>query len=228
MINAPLNRPHLSRLAYALIPILLAACSGGSGGDGDSSFTDAQRTYEESTARRTAEVAGTLTAASVEQLASGASVNESFAKQFQGEISNFTIFLCDQIKALGNRAGSGDTKTKRLDNVRVASEELVRDGFARALLEKVLALPAEQRETLLDALGLKATSTDSAELPGTQALKNAGLLDAQGQIAIPQRGTDQYTRYERWLQEEAPGLAGTISILSGNARAEIDRCASSA
>ena len=228
MTNLPLGRPSIIRLAYALIP-LLAACSGNSGGGAsDSGYNEALRAYEESVAQRTAEVAGAIAAAYLEELSSGVSDADAIAKRFQNEITGLSGSLCDQIKALGGKAGSGDTKTRRLDEARVTSEELVRDGFVRALLEKILAASPEQREQLLLTLGVKASGASAAEVQGTAALQEVGLFDGQNQISIPQRGTDQYVRYERWLSSQAPGFAGITSKLMGNAKAEIDRCSSSA
>lgn len=204
--------------------MVCAACSGG----GDSSgYAEELKAFQLSAAARADAVAGPIAAAYVEGLAPERS-DDDFLEKVQGEVTGLTRFLCDQIKALGAKAGSGDTKVKRLDDLRVTSEEMVRDGFARALLEKLLAAPAEWREQLLDALGVRATGNDGGELRGTAALQNAGVIDAQGHVAVPARGTDHYTRYERWLSAEAPGLAGTLSKLQGDVRAELDRCSSSA
>ena len=59
-------------------------------------------------------------AAYVELRASGGSLDDSFARRFRNEISTFTASLCDQIKALGEKAGSGDTRSSRLDDVPVS------------------------------------------------------------------------------------------------------------
>jgi hypothetical protein len=212
-------------LTYALIFLLGAGCSGGSS---DSEYKEALKAYEESAVNRTDEVAGTIAAAYVEQLASSPSVDDSFLNKFDGDITGLTDFLCDQIKGLRAKAGSGKRKDERLDDVRVSSEDLVKDGFARALLGRVVAAPAEQRDQLLDALGVKDTASDGAELRGTAALQSVGLLDGQNRVAIPELRTDQHVRYERWLHEDAAGFGGITSRLMGNARAEIDRCSSTA
>lgn len=225
MFKAPPTRPSRSLLVYALLPFLLTTCSGDSGGGGDSGYNEALETYKGSAAKRTAEVAEAIAAAYVEQLAVGPP-DDAFFKQFEGKVSELAEYLCSQIKDLQGKAGSGDAKAGRLDELRVASEDIVRDGFVGALIGKVLATPQEQREQLLSTLGVKAVGSDGAELQGTAALNATGLLNNQGQIAIPNQGTDQYTRYERWLTEQARGFAGINSKLMGNARTEIDRCSS--
>ena len=224
MTTSPRHRRHFGRPSHALILVLAAACSGGSS---DSEYAEALKAYEESAVRRTDGVAGPIAAAYIERLSSSPSVEDSFLNKFDGDITGLTDFLCDQIKGLSGKAGSGKRKDERLDDVRVSSEDLVKDGFVRAVLGRVMTAPAQQREQLLAALGVKGTASDGAELQGIPALQNVGVLDGQNQVATPELRTDQHVRYERWLHGDAAGFGGIISKLMGDARAEIDRCASS-
>jgi hypothetical protein len=211
-------------LVYGLVLILFVACSGSNSG---SDYAEAKQAYEESLGTRTDAVAGSIAAVYVERLASQPA-GADFFKQFEEPIAGLTDFLCDQIKDLRAKAGSGETKAKRLDDVRVGSEDLVQDRFVRALLGTILTAPPGQGEQLLNALGVNATGTDGTELHGTAALKQVGLFDSQGQVPIPKRGTDEHVRYERWLYGQGAAFGGTVSRLMGDARAEIERCSSSA
>jgi hypothetical protein len=222
-VAAAIATPDSRVLAFGLAIGLFVGCSGSDSGSG---YAEARQAYEQSATKRTDEVAGPIAAAYAERLTSG-STDDAFFRQFEGAISGLTESLCSQIKDLRGKAGSGNTKAQRLDDLRVTSEDLVQDGFVRAVLGRILSAPPEQREQLLTTVGVKASGTDSSELQGTAALKDVGLLDAQGQLAIPQRGTDQHVRYERWLFTQTPGFAGITSKLMGEAKAQIERCSSS-
>jgi hypothetical protein len=211
-------------LAFGLAVVLFAGCSGTESGSG---YAEARQAYQQSATKRTDDVAGPIAVAYVERLASGPS-DEAFFKQFDGQLLLLTDSLCADIEDLRGKAGSGKAKTARLDELRVASEDLVRDRFVTALLGRILSASPEQREELLNTVGVKATATDGAEIPGSAALKEVNLLDSQGQIAIPARGTNEYVRYERWLSSQARGFGGINSKLMGDTREEIERCASSA
>ncbi|MGH9195991.1 MAG: hypothetical protein ACRD1T_09655 [Acidimicrobiia bacterium] len=225
-------KPADTRNAY-LRPIYVAAlaifgivgCSGDSGGSG---FAEAQKTYEQEATERADTLAGLMADAYVEQISSGVSGLDTVAEQFEGQVSGLNEFLCDRVEVLAKDAGSGDTKASRLDDVRVATEEIVQDAVAGALLDKALSAPAEQRDQILDGLGVESAAPDGTALRGTAALQDVGLLDGQGRLTIPKRKTDEHIRYERWAFGEARSFGGTVGKLIAGTRTTIEQCISSA
>lgn len=212
-------------IQVALATFGIAACSGGNDGSG---YGEARKTYEQEATARADTFAGPIAAAYVEKILSGVPALDAVAAQSEDEVSGLNEFLCDRVEVLAKEAGSGDTKRSRLDDVRVATEEIVQDAVVGALLETALSAPAEQRDQLLDGLGVEGAAPDGTELRGTAALQDVGLLDGQGGLTIPERGTDEHIRYERWAFGEARSFSGIVSKLIGGTRTKIEQCTSSA
>lgn len=214
------------RLIYVALAILgIVGCAGESGGSG---FAEARQTYEQEASERADTLAGLMADAYVGQASSGVPSLNTVAEQFEGQVSGLNEFLCDRVEVLAKQAGSGDTRASRLDDVRVATEEIVQDAVAGALLEKALSAPAEQRDQLLDGLGVEGSAPDGTALRGTAALQDVGLLDGQGRLKIPERETDAHIRYERWAFGEARSFGGSVSKLIAGTRAKLEQCTSSA
>ena len=98
--------------------------------------------------------------------------------------------------------------------------------MATALLNKVLAGPADKRDPFFDLLGVLATSPNNEPLRGVVALQAVNLVDGSGQLVIPERGTDAHDEYVSWLRNQATGLRSTIDGLTGALRDQIDPCPS--
>lgn len=104
------------------------------------------------------------------------------------------------------------------------AEAVVWDSMATALLNRAVAAPPDHRDQLLAELGVHAVASDGTRLTGTAALRDAGLLNADGHFTLPRLGTAEYGRYKTWLSHEAAGFASRVDVLVGPARAEFTTC----
>ena len=106
----------------------------------------------------------------------------------------------------------------------VMVEELMRDTMTAGLLQGALTHSPEERDMVLDRLGIRAVAPDGSELRGMAALQDAGLLDPNGLVTIPSPGTDAHVRYERWASTEAPAFNGQVSELSQDSAQRLSGC----
>ncbi|MGH9195990.1 MAG: hypothetical protein ACRD1T_09650, partial [Acidimicrobiia bacterium] len=131
-------------------------------------------------------------------------------------------FLSQEIDSK-EQAAWAEAKTD-VSKTHVMVEELVRDTTAGQLLQGALARPPEERDLLLDRLGISALAPDGTELRGIAALQDAGLVDNEGRVAIPRSGTDAHIRYERWASTEARAFSGHVSHLSQDTAQRLSGC----
>lgn len=209
-------------IILALAILLLPACSGDGGGGGsvaDDEFSTTLAAYEQAISDKAKTLADSLGAVYVDKIGAGeADPVPAVLDQLEGEVAEFNDFLCQRLQTLSNAAGSGDSKQKRMSEAGAVSEQIVRDAVIAALLNRALAAPPEQRDQLLDLLGVEAIGPDGSELKGTAALQDAGLMGAEDSVTIPERGSSKYTQYLDWFGHEARGLSGPDVIKRINDR----------
>lgn len=207
---------------YVLLPFLVAGCSSSSGSSTD--FTKALQTYETEATQRASALAESLASAYVTEAQSGnPNPATTVTDRHKDQIADLGEFLCQRLESLAADAGSGDKKTERTSAAVEVTDRIVRDEMNTALISRALSQPAEVRDGLLNAMGVKAVGPDGSELRGTEALKDAGILDPSGALKIPERGSEQYTKYLDWFGSEARGLAGPALVRG--AISKVDTCA---
>ena len=206
-----------------------AACSSDNGG-GD--FDKALLDYE---AAITPEAQAYAEAAATEHLAALSRVGETGVHKnatqaglaaidaIKGRISPSVQAICVHRAPLEEKARND---AERFRNLQRVSDSVLIDSTASALVGKVLAGPADMRDSLLDLLGVQATSPNNEPLRGVAALQAVKLVDASGQFTIPKLGTDAHDDYDSWLRDQATDLRGTIAVLTGSLRDQIDPCPS--
>jgi hypothetical protein len=219
--------PALITLAMSLS---VGACSSDNGGEGD--FDKALQDYDAAIAPEAhayAEAAATGHLAALSQVGeTGVHKNSTQAvlaamKAIESRVTPAVQAICVHAGPLEEKAGND---AERLTNLKRLSDSVLIDALATALLAKVLAGPADKRDTFLDLLGVQATSPNNEPLRGIAALQAVNLVDASGQFVIPKRGTDAHDEYVSWLRNQATGLRSTIDGLTGSLRDEIDPCPS--
>jgi hypothetical protein len=175
-----------------LLSLLLASCSGN--GKQPNDFDKALQAYETDATQRVTTLSESLAPAYVTEAQSGnKDPTTAVVDQHKDEIADLGEFLCQRLRSLAADAGSGKDKTERMSTAAGVSDRIVRDAMNAALINRALSQPAERRDELLDSMGVKAIGPDGSELRGTDALKDAGLLDSNGALRIPERSSAQYT-----------------------------------
>jgi hypothetical protein len=212
--TASISNPLRGTLYFLVLVLFVANCSGSKGSSNDSNdFNKALQTYEAEATQRASTLSESLATAYFDALQAGTeSPSTAVLDQREKEISNEGEFLCQRLQPLANDAGSGKAKADRMTNASQDTERIVRDAMNAALVGRALSQPPERRDQDLDSMGVKAFGADGSELRGTAAVADAGILDSNGKLQIPERGSAGYTKYLDWLGTEAKGLAGPALI----------------
>ena len=203
-----------------------AACSrGGSDSDSGGDFNQALREYESASTSQAEGFAETVATAHLQKLeAVGNGGSETATqvlfqvmKDFENDGSSTGESLCQRLKPVIKDAGDGDREQERIDEARELSDDLVEDAMATALIKKALASPPENQDRLLGLLGIYARSSAGEDLVGLAALKEVGLVDEQGNFALPERGSEPHNSYTKWKVQVATGFQQTIDGLTAKA-----------
>lgn len=200
--------------------LVVSACFTAGGEEEARRFEEARRRYLESVAMRAEAFAARVAPRILEALPGGAEI----AVEFEPESSALFRFICEQGEALAEvaRDGPKDFRFSRVESALIRADEIAHDTVAIALLKGALSAPTERRDELLAHLGVKAEGPDGTRLAGMDALEDAGLLDADGQVVLPPRDTAEYARYEQWESIEAPAFFGRILLIQDPERDRSD------
>lgn len=222
-----MKQPGCLRVWASLALGALAACSGGGGGGSGGDDFDTSLKAFQAAARTTAQTLGGTIGKPVADLVAtkGSTATEGFS-EFESQIGSAVEDVCGELDALADDAEDGDKSETRLSSARSGAEDELRDSVLKGLLSAVLERGSDT-EAVLDALGVQAAASDGTVLKGTAALKQVALLDDAGKLAFPERGSDAYTRYERWGSGEGAGLFGIVSLLLGDEADRLADCGSS-
>lgn len=121
--------------------------------------------------------------------------------------------LCTAFKVPAKEAGLGSDAEKRLETARDDTRRILRDQVITAVINQIAAAPAEERDKLLERMGINSTT-----------LQSGRILDSSGKAAIPTRGTQQCEDYERWLLTTGKSLQSVGDGLTARAREAVRDC----